>query len=74
MQTQTSVDYGDIPLDVSGEYIPYDKGSRFEPPSGGHFEELTVELAGHDITEMLSEEAIDYIEKQAIEKIGIWGL
>ena len=74
MQTQTSVDYGDIPLDVSGDFIPYDQGTMFEPPSGGCFDEMTVKLAGHDITEMLSEEAIDYIEKQAVEKIGIWGL
>jgi hypothetical protein len=63
---QVSVIYAGVPLEVSGDYIPYQRATRLEPAEGDYIEDLTVKVETHDITELITQEDLEAIERLAI--------
>lgn len=63
---QISVIYAGVPMEVSGDYIPYQRATRLEPAEGDYIEDLTVKVENHDITELITEHDLEAIERLAI--------
>lgn len=66
---KTEIKYKGVYLQVFGNYVPYDAGDYYTPPSGGYFEIEKIMLEDTDVTELL-EDYIEEIEGLVMDKIN----
>jgi len=55
-----------LPVTVVGSYIPAYDGSDIEPPTAAYFDIVHVWLGGHDITNELLPDEIQFLVDQII--------
>lgn len=68
---QVSITFANLPLEVSGDYVPKTRGGAYEPPEGAYIDDMTIKLGEHDITEIVSQEDFERIEQIALEEAGL---
>ena len=66
------IDYEGVPFEIEGNYIPLDRGYRSSwekstPDEGGYFEDPSILIEGHDVTELLLPKVINEILERAGE-------
>ncbi len=66
------IDYEGVPFEIEGNYIPLDRGywsswEKSTPDEGGYFDDYTITLEGHDVTELLLQKIVDALLEKAEE-------
>jgi hypothetical protein len=65
--------FGDVEevdeIDVDGLAVPYSPGTWNDPPEGGYCEDITVKYNGQDLTDDLTEKAMDRINTRLYESL-----
>ncbi len=64
---QTIVTFANLPLEVSGDYVPKNRGGAYEPAEDAYIDDMTIKLGEHDITDILSEKDIEEIQTLALK-------
>lgn len=65
---QVGITFANLPLEVSGEYVPKNRGGAYEPAEDAYIDDMTVKLGEHDITEIITDQKdIDAIMALAIK-------
>ena len=67
MNKTVDVTYAGIDFTISGSYSPYVPATRLDPAEGGNFEDYTVCIGDNDLTDLLSDDVIQYIMELADE-------
>ena len=70
MTHKTDITYCGIPLTVTYDFYPAQKGTLIDPPYAATAElyEIYVADTGHDISELLSDSAYDAIQTKVTEQ------
>ncbi len=64
---QVGITFANLPLEVSGEYVPKNRGGAYEPAEDAFIDDMTIKLGEHDITDILSEKDIEEIQTLALK-------
>lgn len=64
---QVGITFANLPLEVSGEYVPKNRGGAYEPAEDAYIDDMTVKLGEHDITDILSEKDFEEIQTLALK-------
>ena len=64
---QVGITFANLPLEVSGDYVPKNRGGAYEPAEDAYIDDMTIKLGEHDITDILSEKDIEEIQTLALK-------
>jgi hypothetical protein len=64
------VTYSGIVFTVSGDYAPYVPANFLDPAEGGSFEDYTISIGENDLTDLLSDDVVQYIMELADNAAG----
>ena len=64
---QVGITFANLPLEVSGDYVPRNRGGAYEPAEDAYIDDMTVKLGEHDITDILSEKDFEEIQTLALK-------
>lgn len=65
---QTTINFANLPLEVSGDYVPPARGTRLEPPEPACIERMRIKLGEYDLSDIFTDEKdLEEIEKLALE-------
>jgi len=70
MTKTVEVTYAGIDFTVTGYYAPYVPANFLDPAEGGNFEDYSVYLGDNDLTDLLSDDVLQYIMELADKAAG----
>ena len=68
---QVGITFANLPLEVSGEYVPKNRGGAYEPSEDAYIDDMTIKLGEHDITDILSEKDFEEIQTLALKAASL---
>ncbi len=67
---RTTVKYAGIDLEVVGKFMPASRQGQYEPEQGAYIDEMSVKVNDIPITELISDDDFNKIEKLALEAVS----